>query len=96
MSKGFDDLISKVNDCSMKTVAVAVAQDAPVLEAIRAAKERKIANAILVGDKAKIEEVAASIDMDLTGYEIIDIEDTYEAALKAVSLVHDGKADMYM
>ena len=96
MNKGFDYLISKVNDCSMKTVAVAVAQDAPVLEAIRAAKERKIANAILVGDKAKIEEVAASIDMDLTGYEIIDIEDTYEAALKAVSLVHDGKADMYM
>ena len=96
MNKGFDYLISKVNDCEMKTVAVAVAQDAPVLEAIRAAKERKIANAILVGDKAKIEEVAASIDMDLTGYEIIDIEDTYEAALKAVSLVHDGKADMYM
>lgn len=96
MNKGFDYLISKVNDCEMKTVAVAVAQDAPVLEAIRAAKERKIANAILVGDKTKIEEVAASIDMDLTGYEIIDIEDTYEAALKAVSLVHDGKADMYM
>lgn len=96
MSKGFDDLISKVNDCSMKTVAVAVAQDAPVLEAIRAAKERKIANAILVGDKAKIEEVAASINMDLTDYEILHVEDTYEAALKAVSLVHDGKADMYM
>ena len=96
MNKGFDGLISKVNDCSMKTVAVAVAQDAPVLEAIRAAKERKIANAILVGDKTQIEEVAASIDMDLTDYEIIDIADTYEAALKAVSLVHDGKADMYM
>lgn len=96
MSKGFDDLISKVNDCSMKTVAVAVAQDAPVLEAIRAAKERNIANAILVGDKGKIEEVAASINMDLAGYEIIDVTDTYEAALKAVSLVHEGKADMYM
>ncbi|MBR1693324.1 MAG: phosphate butyryltransferase [Lachnospiraceae bacterium] len=96
MSKGFEDLISKVNDCSIKTVAVAVAQDAPVLEAIRAAKERNIANAILVGDKSKIEEVAASINMDLTGYEIIDIQDNYEAALKAVSLVHDGKADMYM
>ena len=96
MSKGFDDLISKVNDCSMKTVAVAVAQDAPVLEAIRAAKERNIANAILVGDKGKIEEVAASINMDLAGYEIIDVADTYEAALKAVSLVHEGKADMYM
>lgn len=96
MNKGFDYLISKVNDCEMKTVAVAVAQDAPVLEAIRAAKERNIANAILVGDKEQIEEVATSINMDLTGYEIIDIKDTYEAALKAVSLVHDGKADMYM
>ncbi|MBO6015357.1 MAG: phosphate butyryltransferase [Lachnospiraceae bacterium] len=96
MSKGFDDLISKVNDCSVKTVAVAVAQDGPVLEAIRAAKERNIANAILVGDKEQIEAVAASINMDLTGYEIIDVKDEYEAALKAVSLVHDGKADMYM
>lgn len=96
MSKGFDDLISKVNDCPIKTVAVAVAQDGPVLEAIRAAKERNIANAILVGDKEKIEETAASIKMDLAGYEIIDVKDNYEAALKAVSLVHDGKADMYM
>lgn len=96
MSKGFDDLISKVNDCPMKTVSVAVAQDGPVLEAIRAAKERNIANAILVGDKEKIEEVAASINMDLSGYEIIDEKDNYEAALKAVSFVHEGKADMYM
>ena len=34
MSKSFDALLSKVNECSMKKVAVAVAQDAPVLEAI--------------------------------------------------------------
>lgn len=96
MSKGFNDLIAKVSNCSIKKVAVAVAQDAHVLEAVRAAKERKIAEAILVGDKAKIEEVAASIGMDLSGYEIIHEEDTYTAALKAVELVHNGKADMYM
>ena len=67
MSKGFNGLIEKVNTCGVKKVAVAVAQDAHVLEAVRAAKERKIAEAILVGDKAKIEEVAASINMDLEG-----------------------------
>ena len=96
MNKGFDGLIEKVGSCGMKKVAVAVAQDAHVLEAVRAAKERKIAEAILVGDQGKIEEVAASINMDLEGYEIIHVEDPYEAALKAVSLVSSGKADMYM
>ena len=96
MSKKFNDLISKVNSCSIKTVAVAVAQDGPVLEAVKAAKERNIANAILVGDKAKICKIAKTIDMDLSDYEIINEEEPYAAALKAVSLVHDGKADMYM
>lgn len=96
MSKGFKDLLSKVNDCGIKKVAVAVAQDEPVLEAIKAAKERKIADAILVGDKEKIEAIAASIHMDLADYEIIDVKDITEATLTAVKLVHDGKADMYM
>ncbi len=96
MTKGFDDLLKKVSECSKKTVAVAVAEDAPVLEAIKAAKEQGIADAILVGNKVKMEEIAATLDMDLSQYEIINEEDNIQAALKAVSLVHDGKADMYM
>lgn len=96
MKKGFDNLIEKVNACGVKKVSVAVAQDGHVLEAIKAAKERNIAEAILVGDETKIREVAASINMDLEDYEIIHIEDPYEAGLKAVSLVSGGKADMYM
>ncbi len=96
MTKGFDDLLKKVSECSKKTVVVAVAEDAPVLEAIKAAKEQGIADAILVGNKVKMEEIAATLDMDLSQYEIINEEDNIQAALKAVSLVHDGKADMYM
>ena len=96
MSKGFDDLLKKVAECSKKKVAVAVAEDAPVLEAIKAAKEKGIADAILVGNEAKIKEIAASLHMDLSDYEVINEEDNVQAALKAVSLVHDGKADMYM
>lgn len=96
MSRGFEDLLAKVSQCSRKTVSVACAQDAPILEAVKAAKEQGIADAILVGDEAKIREIAAELNMDLTGYEIINEPDMYEAAHKAVSLVHDGKADMYM
>lgn len=96
MSKSFDDLLSKVAQVPMKTVSVAVAQDTPVLEAIKAAKERNIANAILVGDETQIRQIADSIHMDLNGFEIIDEKDPMTAALTAVKLVHDGKADMYM
>ena len=96
MKKSFNDLIAKLKDVPMKKVAVACAQDSAVLEAVKAAKDRGIADAILVGDEAKIKEVAASINMDLTGYDIVHVADDYEAALAAVKLVHDGVADMYM
>ena len=96
MSKGFDELLEKVKSCSTKKLAVCVAQDDAVLEAVKAAKEQGIADAILVGDADKINEVAASINMDVSECEIIDVKDVTEASLTAVKLVHDGKADMYM
>lgn len=96
MSKTFSDLIAKVGECGMKKVAVAVAQDSAVLEAVKAAKDRKIADAILVGDEAKIKEIATVLNIDLSDFEIINVEDVTQAALTAVKLVHEGKADMYM
>ena len=65
MSKNFDDLLTKLKVAKTKKLAVAVAQDEPVLEAVKAAKDRGIADAILVGDREKIEAVATKIDMDL-------------------------------
>lgn len=96
MSKNFSDLLSRVSACKKKTLSVAVAQDKAVLEAVKAAKERGIADAILVGDEAKIREIAAELGMDMNEYTVINEADTVAASLKAVQLVHDGKADMYM
>ena len=96
MSKSFEELISKANQKTLKKVSVSNAQDEPVLQAVKAAKEQNIATAILVGDEAKIREIAASIDMDLTDFELINEPDTEAAALKAVELVHNGKADILL
>ncbi len=96
MSKNFDELLSKVSTCGKKVVSVAAAQDKAVLEAVKAAKERGIADAILVGDEAMIREIAAQLGMNLAEYEIINEPDIVQASLTAVKLVHDGKADMYM
>ena len=96
MTKTFDDLLWKVNSCDKKKLSVAVAQDKAVLEAVKAAKERNIADSILVGDAEKIREIGATLDMNMDDYEVIDVKDNTEASLTAVKLVHDGKADMYM
>lgn len=96
MSKSFEELISKANQKTLKKVSVSNAQDEPVLQAVKAAKKQNIATAILVGDEAKIREIAASIDMDLTDFEIINEPDTEAAAFKAVELVHNGEADILL
>ncbi len=96
MKKSFDEIIDRVKECEMKKVAVAVAQDDQVLEAVEEAKKRGIAQAVLVGDKEEIEKIAAKMGIDLSDYEIIDEKDPIEASLKAVKLAHDGKVDMYM
>ena len=96
MSANFEELISKVKEYGKKKVSVAVAEDAPILEAVEEARKQGFADAILVGDEAKIREIAAGLNIDLTPYEIINEPDHWQAALKAVKLAHDGVADMYM
>ncbi len=96
MSKSFDDLLKRLSQVDKKKVSVAVAQDDEVLLAVKAAKERGIADSILVGDLDEIKPIAEEIGMDLSDYEVVDVKDKIEAAREAVKLVHDGKADMYM
>lgn len=96
MRQGFDEIIEKVKTCGRKKIAVAAAQDSAVLEAVKEASAQGIADAVLVGDETKIREIAASMQMDLSDYRIIDEPDMVQASLKAVKLAHDGEVDMYM
>ena len=95
-SKSFEDLLAKVSEIKLKKLSVAVAQDKAVLEAVKIAKERGIADSILVGDEDQIAKIASEIGMNLADFKVIDEKDIVEASLKAVKLVHDGEADMYM
>lgn len=96
MIKSFNEIIMKVKSQDMKKVAVAVAQDAPVLEAIRDAKKNGIADAILVGDHDEIVSIGLKIGLDVSQFEIVNEPNVKKAALKAVELVSTGKADMVM
>ena len=58
--------MEKVTAFPMKKLAVAVAQDKAVLEAVKAAKERGIADSILVGDADEINRIGAELSMDMS------------------------------
>lgn len=96
MIKNFDQLLQKAKQQKIMKLAVAAAQDDEVLKAVDAAFDMGLAEPILVGDKNKIEEIAKSLDIDVTKFEVIDKPDFESAARVAVSLVSSGKADFLM
>lgn len=79
-----------------RRIAVAAAGDPDVLEALKNAESQGIVEPILVGVKSKIEEICANIGLDCGKYEIIDIEDRFEASLMASQLIREGRADILM
>ena len=95
-SKHFHKLIKDVKNLPMKKIAVAAAEDDFVLEAIKIAKEEGLAESILVGDEKKIREIAKTINMDLSKFEVINEPEPASAAKVAVKLVHDGICDVYV
>ena len=94
--KNFNEIIQFAKERGPKTISVACCQDKEVLMAIEMARKEKIANAILVGDIEKTKEIAKNINLDLSNYELIHIEDLSKASLKSVELVSKGNAHMVM
>ncbi len=94
--KSFKEIIEFAQQRGPKIIAVACAQDEDVLKSVEEARKLKIADAILVGDKEKIVEIARYLEIDISHYEIIDEKDLAKASLKAVELVSSGKAQLVM
>jgi phosphate butyryltransferase len=96
MIKSFEKLIGLAKSKGSKKLAVAVAEDHEVLEAVKMATELKIIEPTLVGDKEKIEAIAKEINFDLTKTKIIDEKDQVLAAREATRLVSSGECDILM
>ncbi|NLC74157.1 MAG: phosphate butyryltransferase, partial [Clostridiales bacterium] len=96
MSATFEEIIKMVKTLPPKKLSVAVAQDGRVLEAVSKARDFKIAEPTLFGNEKMIRDIAAKRGVNIEGMDIVNEEDDEQAALKAVKMVHDGDADMYM
>lgn len=96
MIQTLESLRCAVKGQGLRTLSVAVAQDAEVLLAVDAARKMGLANAILVGDEAEIRRIAAELQISLDPYQIIPENDKVQACRTAVKLVRDGQADVVM
>lgn len=81
---------------SKKYVAVAAADDRPVLEAIQSAKSAGIIEPILVGNLEKIRSIAKDINFELEGIKLISENNPASACVKSVDLVRSGDAQILM
>jgi phosphate butyryltransferase len=96
MIKTLNELIEMAKAKTTRRVAVAAAADMPVLKAIKDAMNEGIVMPILIGEEAKIREMASQIDLSLENIEIVDEANAGRAAQIAVKKVRDGEADILM
>jgi phosphate butyryltransferase len=93
---GFNDLAARIRGRGPRTIAVVAAADEAVLTAVARAAEEGIARPVLVGDRREVERVAREHGVDIGGFEIEGARHPEEAALTAMRLVREGRADALM
>lgn len=91
------ELVEKARNKPKRRMAVAAAEDRAVLESLKSVMNAGFVTPILIGDKAKIEKIAQSINLDLSDIQIVhnDKGAAISASL-AVSIVNNGEADILM
>lgn len=95
MLRCFNDIFEELKKHEPVTISVAAAQDEDVLLAVKAAYDKGIAKAILVGDAPAIKLLAEEINLP-ADMQIINEPDNSKAAQKAVSLVRNGDAQVLL
>ncbi len=97
MYYNFNEMLNAIRTkTDKKIVAVAAAHDHEVLECATAARKEQIADFILIGNTEKIKEILISLEEDPDTWTMIEETDDAKAALKAVELASEKKADALM
>ena len=95
MLKSFQELTARAQARGPIRLAVAAAQDPEVLAAVQAGVRAGLIEALLVGDRARIEPMAEELGLR-AGIRIVHEPDPAAACLRAAGCVHDGEAQVLM
>ena len=92
----YERLIARAKEVpSVKTVVAHPCDETSLRGAVEAAEAGLIVP-ILVGPAAKITAVARQHNLDIGGFELVDVPHSEAAAARAVELIHEGKGEVLM
>jgi len=94
--KRLSEILDAVREYPVKRVAVAAAEDATVVDAVKRAADGEVAEATLVGDEKRIRELGERAGLKLGKDEVVHEPIPEKAALRAAELVSSGRADVLM
>jgi phosphate acetyltransferase len=92
----YERLLARCEFLPPVPTAVAHPCEATALEGAVEAAQKGLIAPLLVGPAAKIAEIAAAAKIDLGKLSIIDVPHSHAAAVKAVELIREGKAEILM
>ena len=92
----FERLVKAAQAAQPVTIAVVHPCNDVSLESAVEAARLKLVTPILVGPQAKVRDVAAAADLDISGFELVDAAHSHDAAAKAVELVRAARAGALM
>ncbi len=96
MIRNFNDIIARASAKGGIRIAVTQAADKEVIESVVLAKEKGIAESLLIGDEAATIRLLMEMNEDPKDYTIIEASGHKDCANKAVECVKTGKADALM
>ena len=92
----YEQLVRSAQRLPPATTAIAHPCDDVSLESAVEAAKLNLIVPILVGPSARINEVAAHAELDISRFEIVDAAHSHDSAAKAVELVRQGRAETLM
>jgi phosphate butyryltransferase len=96
MIQNFEALKKQVRALPVRTIVVAVAEDAGVLTAINQALKLKIASVVLTGKKEIIHRILDECHIEAKQVQIVSASDEPQAIKEAVELIKEGTGHVLM
>jgi phosphate butyryltransferase len=92
----FDALLARAEPLPPLPTVVVCPESPDAVMGAMLGREHTLIDPVFVGAPAKIAAAAAEAGVDITGIEIVDVPDHRAAALRAVALIHEGRARALM
>jgi len=92
----FDALLARAESLPPMPTVVVCPESEDALKGALLGRDHTLIDPVFVGARGKIMAAAEACEADLAGIEIVDIADHRAAALRAVALIHEGRARALM